>query len=92
MVEDTRRLEKALGDGKKKIEKNERQTSFLQRRGLYLNKVKTKNEKIQSKDLTALRPYQSNGYHPYEIKKLIGKKVKRKILEGECIKKNMIRR
>ena len=70
MVEDTRRLEKALGDGKKKIEKNERQTSFLQRRGLYLNKVKTKNEKIQSKDLTALRPYQSNGYHPYEIKNL----------------------
>ena len=41
MVIDTRRLEKALGDGKK-IEKNERQTSFLQRRGLYL---KSQNKK-----------------------------------------------
>ena len=92
MVLDTRRLEKALGDGKKKIEKNEKQTSFLQRRGLYLNKVKIKNEKIQALDIVALRPYQSNGYHPYEIKNLIGKKIKSKVLEGECIKKNMIRR
>ena len=49
MVIDTRRLEKALGDGKKKLKKNERQTSFLQRRGLYLNKVKIKMKRFNPK-------------------------------------------
>ena len=42
MVNKVRKLEVALGDGKKKIEKNEQQTSVLQRRSVMVNKDKKK--------------------------------------------------
>ena len=48
MIKETRRLEIALGNGKKIVEKNEKKTNFIQRRGSYARKNLKKNENYQN--------------------------------------------
>lgn len=86
MVKETRRLEMALGDGVKKVEKNEKITNFIQRRGSYANRDIKKNEKIKIKDINFLRPYFKDSISPFTNKKILGKALK-KIHAGEMIKK-----
>ena len=91
MVKESRRLEKALGDGVKKVEKNEQFTSFIQRRAYYASQDIEKGEKIKSYKIIPLRPYLKNSFSPDHDKLIIGKKTLKKIKKGECIKKNIIR-
>ena len=83
MIDESRKLEKALGDGIKKIEKNEKETYLLQRRALRASTRIIKNKKINSKMIIALRPSTQKGLNPENIKKIIGKKAKRNIQPGE---------
>ena len=46
MIISSRRLEQSLGDGKKKIEENERDTVILQRRSVRAKRLIKKGEKL----------------------------------------------
>ncbi len=84
MVKETRRLENAMGNGKKIVEKNETKTNFIQRRGSYAARNLEKNEIIKSDDLIFLRPYFKGSLSPFTNKKTFGK-AKKHINKGEFI-------
>jgi len=84
MVEDTRSLEKALGDGIKKIEKNEIQSSLIQKRSIYaINDIK-KNQVFKN-NITVLRPALKNHLPANKLSWLKNRKAKKDIKKGECI-------
>ena len=90
MVEETRKLEKALGNGKKKVENNEKSSLFVQRRSVYaLRKIK-KGEVIKKDDLICLRPFVKNSISPIDVNKIIGKKIKIKLEKNKVLKKKWI--
>ena len=83
MVERTRELESALGDGVKRIEENEKETVVLQRRSIHCTKHLTKGHVITVDDLIALRPCPPNSILPFYQDKIIGKTLVRDMDEGE---------
>lgn len=85
MVERTRELENALGDGIKKIEKNEKQSVIVQRRSLRATRNMRIGDTIMAKDLEPLRPIPSDGIAPYEINLIIKKKLIKPLKKGEHI-------
>ena len=85
MVDRTRELEAAFGDGIKRIEENEKQAAIVQRRGLHMTRDMVKGEVIKSSDLEALRPIPTEGIPPYELNKLVGQKLSESINHGESI-------
>ena len=91
MIERSRELELALGDGNKKIELNEKKTFYLQRRSIRALRDIDKNSRINIEtDLISLRPAEKNAIDLNEISKLNNKKAKVKILKGQSIKWKMI--
>ena len=90
MVDSIRSLEMILGDGKKKIEENEKSTFFLQRRSLVAAKDLKKGDKICKEDLEPLRPFLKDSFEPYKEDYLIGKTVNLDIIKGTVIKSNHI--
>ncbi|AJK89319.1 MULTISPECIES: N-acetylneuraminate synthase family protein [Lysinibacillus] len=76
MVCYARELENSLGNGVKIVEKNEQETSIVQRRGIYLNKDKKQGDIIFTEDLEFLRPAPDNIYFPYEKSLVIGQVLK----------------
>ncbi len=90
MVKQTRKLERAMGDGNKKIELNEKQSSIVQKRSCYANTFIKKGSIIKRKMIIPLRPCIKNSYSPDKILLLINKKAKKNIKAGECIKKNLV--
>lgn len=85
MVDRTRELEYSFGDGIKRIEDNEKKTAIIQRRGLRATNDLQKGTIIDISSLEPLRPIPSNGIPPYEVNKLIGKKLLKKLNKGEHI-------
>ena len=83
MVKETRLLERALGDGVKRIEANEVDSAIVQRRALRYRRDLKKGKKIEREDLIALRPCPANGLTPFEIDSLIGKSLKRDVSQDE---------
>jgi N-acetylneuraminate synthase len=86
MVDRTRELENALGDGRKRIEKNELQTAILQRRSIRLASNLNAGEILKTDNLTVLRPCPIDGLPPYELVNVLGKKLRHDMKEGEHIK------
>ncbi len=84
MVDETRILEKTLGDGIKKIEKNEIKSSIVQKRSIYATKDIQKNQSFMNK-ITVLRPALNNHLPANKFAWLKNKKAKKKIKKGECI-------
>lgn len=76
MVERSRELEDALGNGVKKVERNETETVIVQRRAIYLKRALSEGEVINQNDIEFLRPAPSNAYFPYEMDAVIGKKIR----------------
>ena len=87
MVERTRELELALGDGIKRVEDNEKDTVIIQRRSIRLNCDKKVNDIIDFKDLDFLRPAPLNAYVPYEVNLVVGKRLLNDKAKGDCIYK-----
>ncbi len=85
MVDSSRILESSMGDGIKKIEKNETQTAIIQRRGILASQEIKINTIIKKRHLTFLRPCKLNALPPYMFKKLIGRKTKKKIKFHEVL-------
>ena len=86
MVDRTRELENAIGQGIKKVESNEKETVILQRRSIRLVKDLPSGTQIELKYLEFLRPCPSDGLAPYEIKNLIGKKLVNDKLKGDHLR------
>ena len=85
MIDRARELQYALGDGIKKIEKNEETTAIIQRRCLRLAKNKMAGDIIDKDDIEILRPCPEGSFEPYEINKVIGKKLKNDKIAGDAI-------
>jgi len=73
MIERSRELELALGNGIKRIEPNETDTAVVQRRCLRLVHNINAGDKIKENDLESLRPAPRGAIEPYEISKVVGK-------------------
>ena len=76
MVDRTRELENALGNGIKKVEENESQTVILQRRSIRLVRDMAAGMVVHKEDLEVLRPCPSDGLPPYRMGEVIGKKLR----------------
>lgn len=72
MVENTRRLERALGSADKVVEANEKQTVVLQRRCLRAAREIKAGEYFTRSMIAVLRPAPANAIMPYDIDKVIG--------------------
>lgn len=86
MVESTRILERALGDGTKRVEQNETDARIVQRRGLRYSRDMNPEEFITSNDLVALRPCPEDGLTPFEVDKVLGLKLNRKVFKDEQVR------
>jgi sialic acid synthase SpsE len=85
MIDRTRELEAAMGDGLKKLEKNEKQSVTVQRRSLRATHDLEIGKKLVGKDLEALRPIPTGAIEPYERPRLMGKKLLLPLKFGEAI-------
>lgn len=90
MIERSRELEIALGDGNKKIEKNELETSVIQRRGIYLKNDIGKEEIINRDDIIPLRPALKGFISVDRINEIVGKKSTKNLIKDEPLSWNDI--
>ena len=88
MVISTRNLEKALGNGFKTVEKNERETIIIQRRSIRVNENFQKGEKIKLKKVSFLRPCPTDALPPHMFNKYINKKIIRNIKKNDYLRKS----
>ena len=79
-----------IGDGFKKIQENELQSSIVQRRGILINKNLNKNHIIKKEDICFLRPRPKDSFSPREIKSVLNKKLNTCLNEGDNILKHHI--
>lgn len=86
MVTETRKLERALGNGMKVVEKNEIEARTVQRRSIRANFDLQKGTILTEAMLIALRPCPEDAIPPSELNKLIGKKLKNQVNGGDQIK------
>ena len=86
MVDRTRELENSLGMEIKKVEDNEMETVVLQRRSIRLKKDMVAGDVIMEDDLEFLRPCPEGALPPYELQKVLGKKLTENIKSGDYIK------
>jgi sialic acid synthase SpsE len=82
MVNATRELERALGRGIKQIEDNEKETVTIQRRSLRSAKDLALGHTISAADIVVLRPCPEGALEPREMKKLIGRKLRKPMEKG----------
>ena len=82
-------VERTLGSNNKNFLKSELKSRKNARRSIVLNKDLEKNHKIKKNDLTCKRP--GVGLSPMFIKKVIGKKTKKKLLYDTIINWNLIK-
>ena len=85
MILRSRELEYSLGDGIKKVEKNELETVIVQRRGAHLIRDKVKNQTLEKKDIVFLRPAIKGSIYPNELNKLKNKKFLKSKKNGDII-------
>jgi sialic acid synthase SpsE len=90
MIKETRLLEKSLGDGIKRIEKNEEKSSIIQRRSVWANEKIDKGKIITRKMLSILRPCPKNSISIFNLKDIIGKKSKKNLKKFELITKKCV--
>ncbi|QQR49690.1 N-acetylneuraminate synthase family protein [bacterium] len=76
MVNRTRELENALGDGIKRVELNEQDSVVLQRRAIRLNRDMAVGETVTEHDIEYLRPAPLNAFFPWEKDTILGKSLK----------------
>lgn len=83
MVDRTRELENALGNGIKKVEENELQTVILQRRSIRLVRDMAAGEVVHKEDLEVLRPCPADGLPPYRMGEVLGKNLRHAKASGQ---------
>ena len=88
MVVSSRNLEKSLGNGVKKVEKNELETVILQRRAIRTTKNLFKGEIISRDKIEFQRPCPRDAIKPNDFKKIFGKKINKNIKNGDYLKRS----
>lgn len=83
MVERSKELLVALGDGKKVVEDNELDAQVVQRRCIRTNKDLKIGDRVRHEDLMMLRPMEKDCFQPFDSESLIGKLVKEEIFSGD---------
>jgi len=83
MVEATRELEYAMGDGVKRIEPNELQTSVIQRRSLRAAAPISAGATLEESHLEALRPCPEGAVPPSRLEKVLGRAIKADMPRGK---------
>jgi sialic acid synthase SpsE len=83
MVHRTRELERALGDGIKRVEPNEKDTVVVQRRCLRASADLPVGYVLSAADMEALRPCPADAIAPFEADKLVGRKLIKPMPRGE---------
>jgi len=86
MVDRTRELEAALGNGIKKVEDNEAQTVVVQRRALRAGSALVRGQVISEADLAPLRPCPPDAVQPWQAANLIGRSLRRDIAKGDYLR------
>lgn len=86
MVDETRVLELALGDGVKRIEMNEKETVVLQRRAIRVVKNMNVGDLISMEDVEFQRPAPADCYYAREVNNLLNKRLKKGIVEGDYLR------
>jgi N-acetylneuraminate synthase len=86
MVADVRTLEKALGDGKKVVEKNEFESVIVQQRSLRYAKNIKNGAILKRSDLVVLRPCPPGALKPYDIDTVLNKVLKNDVYFHDIVK------
>ncbi len=90
MVDRTRELEYALGSAEKFVADNERDTVVLQRRCLRASKDLENGTVLQDDLIDVLRPAPLDAIHPYDIGRILGKRLRRDVVKGDCFRWEML--
>ena len=85
MVDATRELEAALGDGIKKVEDNENTTVVLQRRCVRAARDLPAGTELQRSDLEVLRPAPRDAIPAHEIDRAVGRHLQVDVVAGQEI-------
>lgn len=88
MVDATRELENALGNGIKRIEANEVDTAVLQRRSIRLLQDLPRGTELTREHLTVLRPCPADAISPAMFAQVLGKPLAHDMKSGEYLKWN----
>lgn len=83
MVDRTRELEFSLGDGIKRIEENEKQSMIVQRRSIRAIGTLKAGDILTAEKVEMLRPCPEDAIPPYEIEKIIGKRLSKNVEAGK---------
>jgi sialic acid synthase SpsE len=86
MVEATRQLEAALGDGVKRVETNEAETVVVQRRALRLRRAVPAGHRLAAEDLEALRPCPPDAVDPRGLDEVVGQSLRTAKAEGDALR------
>jgi len=86
MIDRTRELEAALGDSEKQVMENERDTVVVQRRAIRAARPIGEGTLIGPSDLAVLRPCPADALPPYRVDEVLGRRAKRAIAEGDCVR------
>ncbi len=90
MVDRTRELERALGSSQKFVAENEQHTVVVQRRCLRAVRDLKAGTLLTENMLEALRPAPTDAVMPFELPRVIGKKLTRNLAEGEHLQWAML--
>ena len=85
MIDRSRELENALGDGIKRIEENEQETVIVQRRCIRLKDNLNENDLITKDNIEFLRPAPKDSIEPYKVNEIINKKVNKFKNKGDAL-------
>lgn len=91
MVDATRDLEASLGDGIKKIEKNEINSKIVQRRSIRALKKLKKGTILKDSMITYLRPCPNQALRPSDKKIILNKKLKKDLNYHDLILKKDVK-
>ena len=86
MVDATRVLERSLGDGEKRVEKNEIEARIVQRRAYRYFADFAKGHILLETDLIALRPCPPDGLTPFELEKIVGHTINRSVERDQLVR------
>ncbi|PHS23194.1 MAG: N-acetylneuraminate synthase [Robiginitomaculum sp.] len=90
MVERSRELELALGDGIKRVEDNECEARIVQRRSLRAVRNLPKGHVLCEADLVSLRPNPEGAMEPAELELAIGRALRQPLRQGEALVRGML--
>jgi sialic acid synthase SpsE len=85
MVDRTRELELALGDGVKRVEENELETVIVQRRCVRLAADLPAGTRLTAEDLEVLRPAPRDSLPPYALDQAIDRRLRADKQRGEAL-------